>query len=391
MAMPLPGAVRAVLQRLQHSGYAAYVVGGAVRDWLLGREPGDFDVTTSAPLAQVCRLFPQAVPTGAAFGTATVPTEAGGIQVTTFRRESGYSDRRRPDRVEPTGDLREDLLRRDFTVNTFCCDEQGRVLDLLDASADLRARQLRAVGEPARRFEEDALRILRAYRFSAQLGFSIEEQTTQAALARLSLLPTLSRERIAQELDGIVLAPTPQQAQPLLQAGGLAFLGMGPTVTLAGLARLQRLPAVRYGWFLHGNRLPAAEFMSALKFSNARRIQVTRMLQLWEGPLPQGDVALKRSLHSVGEELLCQFLQAVQDSGVADTAAQRLAVERIQRAGEPYQTSQLCLNGAQIAQIGGLRGPDIGQMQRELLEAVINCPQQNTPERLRALIIARTK
>ena len=190
---PIPGGVRACLDTLRRTGHAAYPVGGCVRDLLLGRTPGDFDVCTDARPERVMELFPHTVPTGLRHGTVTVRTEDGPVEVTTFRREAGYADGRHPDAVDFDATLAEDLARRDFTVNAMALDENGMVIDRYGGQMDLFRNVIRCVGDPDRRFAEDALRMLRAVRFAAQLDFSIEKGTLDA-IRRSARRPELAGE-----------------------------------------------------------------------------------------------------------------------------------------------------------------------------------------------------
>ena len=167
----LSAGARECLERLKSAGYAAYPVGGCVRDVLLGREPGDVDICTAAHPEAVMALFPRAVPTGIVHGTVTIPTEDGNVEITTFRRDGDYADARHPDSVSFDAGLLEDLRRRDFTVNAMAMDSDGEVIDPLGGRKDLRSKIIRCVGEVDRRFSEDALRMLRGVRFAAQLGF----------------------------------------------------------------------------------------------------------------------------------------------------------------------------------------------------------------------------
>ena len=195
MVLPLPEHVGEILRRLEAAGHEAWCVGGAVRDALLGREPGDWDVTTSAPPEAVLSLFaPHALPTGLRHGTVTVGGGRG-VEVTTFRRDGTYRDHRRPDHVEFTPSLTEDLARRDFTVNAMAVSLRGEVSDPFHGREDLSAGLLRAVGDPDRRFEEDALRILRGLRFASRLGFAIEPDTAAAIRRGAPLLRHIAPER----------------------------------------------------------------------------------------------------------------------------------------------------------------------------------------------------
>ena len=201
----LPQAVRYVLERLEDAGFAAYAVGGCVRDTLLGRTPGDWDVTTAARPEQVLALFDgYAIPTGLKHGTVTVRAGEMHIEVTTFRADGTYTDHRRPDQVFFSDRLEEDLCRRDLTVNAMAMDLRGHITDLYGGREDLEAGILRCVGEPERRFEEDALRILRTLRFAAVLGFSVEPRTDTALRVKAPLLRCIAAERILTEMDKLL-------------------------------------------------------------------------------------------------------------------------------------------------------------------------------------------
>ena len=200
----LPERVDEILRRLESAGYEAWCVGGAVRDRLLGRTPGDWDVTTNAPPDKVLQLFaPHAAPTGLQHGTVTV-FGGNGVEVTTYRRDGTYSDSRHPDRVEFTGSLEEDLSRRDFTVNAIALNRRLELRDPFHGREDLEKQVLRAVGEPERRFREDALRILRGLRFASKLGFAIEPDTGSALRRCAPLLEKIAVERIQVELSGLL-------------------------------------------------------------------------------------------------------------------------------------------------------------------------------------------
>ncbi|MCL6453802.1 MAG: tRNA cytidylyltransferase [Alicyclobacillus sp.] len=199
----IPEHVRALLTTLETAGFEAYLVGGSVRDLLLGRPVHDFDVTTNARPEEVRRLFSRTLPTGVAHGTVTVQTEAGAVEVTTYRIDLGYSDGRRPDAVQFADTLQADLARRDFTVNAMALDARGQLQDPLDGLSDLKRGVLRAVGDPNARFREDGLRILRGLRLAAQLGFALDSATYGAMTACAMRLSRVSAERIGQELRHI--------------------------------------------------------------------------------------------------------------------------------------------------------------------------------------------
>ena len=206
MLKKLDGGARILLTRLQARGYGAYIVGGAVRDMLRGATPHDYDIATSAVPAQTRAVFTdlRTYDTGAAHGTVGVIFDGKTYEITTFRRDGAYSDGRRPDAVEFTGDLCEDLARRDFTVNAMAMDADGRVCDPFSGKADLSARRIRCVGDPDRRFAEDGLRLLRALRLAAQLDFTIEANTAQAMRRQAARLGKVSAERKWTELSALL-------------------------------------------------------------------------------------------------------------------------------------------------------------------------------------------
>ena len=211
ISFPLDPGAAALLTRLHAAGHAAYAVGGCVRDSLLGQTPHDWDLCTSATPEQVLELFGKAhcIPTGLQHGTVTVKHGGELYEITTFRTEGAYSDGRHPDHVAFVPDVKEDLARRDFTINAMAYNVEEGLIDPFGGQSDLAVGIVRAVGEPQRRFEEDALRILRLYRFAARFGFAIDPATGQAARALCRHLDCVSEERIAEELSRLLAAPAP--------------------------------------------------------------------------------------------------------------------------------------------------------------------------------------
>lgn len=215
----LPKNVKKIIETLTGNGYEAYAVGGCVRDAVLGREPDDWDITTSARPEQVKELFTYTIDTGIQHGTVTVMLDHIGYEVTTYRIDGEYEDCRHPKDVTFTTQLSEDLLRRDFTINAMAYNEQEGIIDLFGGMDDLNNKVIRCVGEPGERFDEDALRILRAYRFSAQLGFSIDKATAEAASERVANLEKVSAERIREELNKLLMSPNPDRLFDAREAG----------------------------------------------------------------------------------------------------------------------------------------------------------------------------
>lgn len=210
-----------VINILEQAGYEAYLVGGAVRDYLLGKTPHDIDVTTSAAPLEIKACFSKTIDTGIQHGTVLVLLNGEGIEVTTFRTESAYSDNRRPDAVEFVKSLPEDLKRRDFTINAMAMTKDLEVIDPFGGQEDLKRKLIRAVGEPERRFAEDALRMLRAVRFSSQLNFTIDEETLMSIKRQAHLITSVAMERIKIEIDKIMANPHTQRSMDYLKSAAL--------------------------------------------------------------------------------------------------------------------------------------------------------------------------
>ena len=277
-----------VIKRLKNAGFEAYFVGGAVRDFLLGENPHDFDVATSAEPEQVKGLFKRTVDTGIQHGTVLVLIDGAGVEVTTFRTESDYSDNRRPDSVEFVKSLEEDLKRRDFTVNAMAMTENLEIIDLYDGRKDLKEKIIRAVGEPDQRFQEDALRMLRAVRFSGQMDFSIDEQTLASIQRNAALIRAVAVERIKMELDKIMANSHAVRSIDYLSVSGLAsHLPSGELFTTdwSGYSPTgDPLSGWLYAFWQNSKDLSA---LSAYKFSNEEKHTIkgamdAASLEIWD-------------------------------------------------------------------------------------------------------------
>ena len=219
MHISIPKHASDIIKTLSAHGYEAYVVGGCVRDSILGKEPADWDITTSALPEQVKALFPRTIDTGLKHGTVTIMMDKVGYEVTTYRIDGTYEDHRRPNEVTFTSDLKEDLMRRDFTINAMAYNEEQGLVDLFGGIQDLTDRIIRCVGNPAERFDEDALRMLRAVRFAGQLNFKIEENTKAAIEAQHTFLKDVSAERIQTELMKLLVSGHPEMIRAAYETG----------------------------------------------------------------------------------------------------------------------------------------------------------------------------
>ena len=377
--IPVPSHVDQCCARLRQAGHTACPVGGGVRDLLLGRTPEDWDVATSAQPGEILTLFPHARPTGLAHGTVTIPTVSGPIEVTTFRREGGYSDGRHPDRVTFGASLEEDLARRDFTVNAMALDARGGLIDPWGGLDDLRAGVLRCVGHPRRRFAEDRLRMFRALRFAAQLGFSLHP-TLEAALVAHPSTALLAPERVGGEVDKALCSPRPGWVGEMLRYGLLApWLGDSQAGTYA-LAALPPTPLAR--WAGLAALVDSGGLPEKLRRPGALCRAVAVGMALLRSGLPNDARGWRHSLARHGEAA-CRaagwMSLALGDGG---PAAQLAAV----LASRPCLTVKaLALAGGDLARLG-LSGPAIGRAQARLLNHVLDRPEDNTPELLRSYV-----
>ena len=252
-----------VIQELENAGFEAYMVGGAVRDYLLKKNPHDIDVATNASPLQVKGLFGRTVDTGIEHGTVLVLQDGKGIEVTTFRTESTYTDNRRPDSVEFVQSLEEDLKRRDFTINAMAMDKRMNITDPFGGAADLKKELIRAVGNPDERFQEDALRMLRAIRFSSQLDFQIDSATLASIQRQAHLIQSIAIERIKSELDKIMVHEKAYRSMDYLVSTGLAGHLPSGFLFKAGWAKFQPGETAASGWafmlYEHGKGIEAIQ------------------------------------------------------------------------------------------------------------------------------------
>jgi tRNA nucleotidyltransferase (CCA-adding enzyme) len=322
----VPGYVSGVLRTLSENGFEAYLVGGCLRDTLLGRPVNDWDVASSARGPDVMRLFPKTVKTGARFGTITVVAGEGTVEVTTFRSDGHYGDCRRPDSVTFVTSLEEDLRRRDFTVNAMALAEDGVLIDPFGGREDLDRRMIRCVGNPDARFSEDALRLFRALRFSAQMGFRIEENTMAAIRRCAPLCAALSAERVRDETEKMLLSDAPERVGTAVALGlyqGLLRTGEIPPDKLGRLTRLPKDAAQRWCAFcallLDAGLIDSPEdFLKRMRLDGKTSRACAAGLKAAARPLPADRIGLKRLIAGLGRAAaLCA---AAADKALYDTA-----------------------------------------------------------------------
>ena len=384
-----PKYVRQILFTLQGHGYPAYLVGGCVRDMLLEHRPHDWDICTGALPEQVMALFPGSRPTGLAHGTVTVVIGSRQVEVTTFRTEGSYADHRHPDRVAFVTELTEDLSRRDFTMNAIALAADGLLADPFGGVEDIREKRIRCVGEPALRFEEDALRMLRALRFSAKLGFTIEINTLLAIQEKAPLAATLAAERVREELEKLLLTDAPETVHPLMEMGLLDAYLLDRPLFSPLFRKLRRLPRkALYRWAGLAVLLcrlgcidSAEDFLRSLRLDSRSIRCCTAAEQLLRQPLPTTPLAWKKALHA-WEVPGVSCAAAVSDALYGGQSLK--ALRAVLRSGECFSLKHLAVSGDDLLALG-LRGRALGEMLNFLLEYVMEFPENNRRELLLSL------
>ena len=413
MLIPVPSYVTEVLDQLTHYGYRAYVVGGCVRDSLLGREPADWDVCTSATPDEMLMVFRRfrVFKTGLKHGTLTVRSRGHSVEVTTFRTDGAYTDNRHPDAVSFVTRVEDDLARRDFTINAMAYHPQQGIVDAFGGQQDLAERSLRCVGEPDVRFNEDGLRLLRALRFAARFGFAIERETAYSIHRNRHLLEHISAERIYKELQGILIAPAvgdmlsafpdvfteimPELAPLLTTLRGEESLWAG---TVRSLCAAPPVFPLRLALLMHSPEAPvktAKTILQRLKSDNATAHTVTTLLAALPEPLPDSRPAMRRLIGKLGQEGTEQLF-ALHRALLAEQAAPEAGEQALRRAllladttlaesPHAFTIGDLTISGNDLMAAGVPAGPQLGR----LLAALLNEVQEERLENTRAALLSR--
>jgi len=430
----LPEKVKFIIESLEEQGYEAFAVGGCVRDSILGRTPMDWDITTSALPEQVKACFKRTIDTGIQHGTVTVMLDKEGFEVTTYRLDGDYEDGRHPKEVTFTSNLIEDLKRRDFTINAMAYNDTVGIVDEFDGIGDLKRGIIRCVGEPKERFGEDALRMMRAVRFAAQLGFEIEEGTRQAMVELADTLKKVSAERIQVELVKLLVSDHPEEIRTLYEAGLTAvMLPEFDTMmdcsqntphhcytvgehTIVGLGNIRNDKVLRLTMLLHDISKPecktvdesggehfkghplagekkTVQILKRLKFDNDTIKKVSKLVR-YHDDKPELDIrSVRRAIVRVGEEYYPEIFEVFIADRLAQSEYKR--AEKLQYV-EDYKKlysqiiednnclkiSDLKINGSDLMSLGVEKGPRIGQILNELLELVLDSPEKNNREEL---------
>ena len=384
MVINIPSYVKVIMNRIDAAGHECFAVGGSLRDLLLGKEPHDWDVTTSALPEETMALFPDmhVIPTGIKHGTVTVVSDGFPIEITTYRVDGDYTDSRRPDKVEFTRNIEDDLSRRDFTVNALAYNEKRGLLDLFGGKVDLENKILRAVGEPEKRFTEDALRIMRAFRFSAQLGFNIEESTLAAAKKLAPRLSNIARERIGSEFIRLLSSGYPEKALSLMENVLFEILPVKEIEKnrFSLVEKLNSGGAERLALLLYGKT--GEELLSvahALRLSNEQKHTLTLLATPAED-FGFSPASARRFLRHYGKDS-SSASKMLSLLGVISPEFEGAVLEESKK--DPcISQSRLAIGGADLISLGLASGKGVGILLSRLLDAVIEDPDLNEKSKL---------
>lgn len=432
----MPGKVNKIIGVLQEAGFEAYAVGGCIRDSLLGRTPNDWDITTSAKPMEVKALFSHTIDTGIQHGTVTILLDREGFEVTTYRIDGEYEDGRHPKEVSFTGSLEEDLKRRDFTINALAYNETAGLIDIFEGQKDLKDGIIRCVGNAEERFTEDALRMLRAIRFSAQLGYRIEENTLAAIHKLAGNLEKISAERIQTELLKLIVSPHPDYLRTAYECGvtkvffpefDLAMetpqnhphhcYNVGEhilhslleipadkvlrlTMLLHDIAKPQCLTVDEKGiTHFHGHEEMGAEMsrviLRRLRMDNDTTDKVCRLVRFHDygnGVAPDRRI-VRRAVNKIGEDLFADFLLVkkadllaqsmyLREEKLSNLAAWDTCYREIREAEECVSLRMLAVNGKDLIAAGLQPGRELGDILKQLLDEVLENPEKNEKDYL---------
>lgn len=433
----LPRDVAEIIHTIENAGYEAFAVGGCIRDTILGREPNDWDITTSAKPEEVKALFRRTIDTGIQHGTVTVMMNRTGYEITTYRIDGEYEDSRHPKEVTFTADLKEDLRRRDFTINALAYNDRIGLVDEFDGMGDMERKVIRCVGDPIERFTEDALRMMRAVRFSAQLGYEIDPATRDAIRVLAPNLQKVSAERIQVELTKLVTSGHPDYLRTAYETGMTAqFLpefdlcmeteqnnphhmySVGEhilhsmqaveadkvlrlTMMLHDIAKPQTLTIDEDG-ITHNSGHPvmgeqmAKDILRRLRFDNDTIYKVSRLIRDHDRRFEASEKAVRRAVNQIGTDLFPLLIQVQEADLSAQSDYQREEKEeRIRVAKEIYQTildkkqalslKDLAVTGKDLIEDGLKPGKELGETLEKLLDAVLEEPELNNKKTLLAL------
>lgn len=389
MIIDLPKNVENIIGSLEEHGFEGFAVGGCVRDSLLKKTPKDWDITTDALPVDMKKIFKKTFDTGIAHGTVTVLMDGVGYELTTYRIDGNYSDGRHPDSVSFSKSLSEDLCRRDFTINAMAYSNKKGIVDLFDGRKDLQNGIIRAVGDAKKRFDEDALRMLRAVRFAAQLGFKIDDDTFAAIKEKAKLLSKVSKERIFVELNKSLCGEFAQNIKMVYTSGlyryiGKEFAKLDKNIYNFYPRKFPNKKHMYWAVFLENieNVEAVKKILFELKSDNATRNNTYLLVKELKNPLPSSDEDIRWSLHRIGADLFCDYIEILKSDkknvdilDKIDTIENRYSL--ILKENHAYEISMLDITGKDLMDIGISKGPKIGEVLEFLLKKVIENPLNN--------------
>lgn len=434
MKINIPESANIILDTLHNAGYEAYVVGGCVRDSILGREPGDWDITTSAKPEEVKKLFKRTVDTGIAHGTVTVLIDKEGFEVTTYRIDGEYEDGRHPKDVTFTSSLVEDLKRRDFTINAMAYSVEDGLVDEFGGLADIEKGVIRCVGDPIERFSEDALRMMRAVRFAAQLGYEIEEGTFNAIKELAPTLSKISAERIQVELVKLLTSDNPDKVRQLYETGMTKVImpefdlcmeteqnnphhaySVGEHI-IKSVTEIRNDKVLRLTMLLHDIEKPsckttddegidhfyghvdksaeaARKILRNLKFDKNTMTLVERLVKFHDYGFPAEKKSVRRAANKVGDDIFLMLLEVKKADTLAQSDFQRQEkldwieevkglYAEVKAANECISLKDLAVNGRDLMECGIPAGKELGEVLAAMLKDVIDNPEHNNKEYL---------
>lgn len=394
----MPKDVKYIINALEKNGYEAYAVGGCVRDAIIGKEPNDWDITTNATPMQVKKLFKHTIDTGIQHGTVTIMIHKVGYEVTTYRIDGKYADGRHPDKVEFTVSLKEDLKRRDFTINAMAYNDTKGIIDLFGGIEDLKEGIVKCVGNPYNRFDEDALRILRAFRFAAVLNFEVEEKTKKAAGDLAENLNKISKERIRTELDKLIMSDTPEKLMEARKCGLLKYI-LSEVEDDINIELVKAMPKNNYmKWaalLYHREEEEVSKILKKLKFDNKTVNICKRIVGYSKDFRNIYKENVRVAAHEVGVDIFDKFLEFskvcinLQDwkgGEYPDNSDYINNIEHLYKKviddGDCLSLKELAVKGGDLMEIGVPKGAKLGEILNILLYKVLDNPKYNNREKL---------
>ena len=396
----IPNDVKVIIDTLNNNGYEGYIVGGSVRDALMGLEPHDWDITTSALPDEVKEIFDHTVDTGIKHGTVTVVINKTNYEITTYRIEGKYEDCRHPSTVSFTRDLHEDLLRRDFTVNAIAYHPKEGCVDIFGGIKDIQSKILRGVGEPKERFQEDALRMLRAVRFSTQLGFAIEDKTLCALKENGKLLKNISSERIREEMSRILCGKHIEKASLLWNSSLLEQISkeLYKDVTLKEneiifeLSNIPKITGLAYSVFLQFSSYETQKrVIKFLKFDTKTKKLIEAILKNLNLNFETNETSIRKLMSKVGIESLRGILEIKKAGGEQKAAEALNIVDFVLEKKQCISINQLEINGDDLIKMGFERGEEIGNILNYALNLILEKPEFNSKSILKTEILKEYK